>query len=121
MDAIFGRDVNEAVHQEDADEVTHLLPAWVGRTKQGGLPHHVSTFFDTLNTCSVLYEKMEAEYHFCKFLANGAIKCLLGIFLRRVAQKMYGTVPKSLTSGVSKGKTALASEVRKSGEVQRGS
>lgn len=81
MKAVFGRDVNEAVHQEDADEVTHLLPAWVGRAKQGGLPHHLTTFFDTLYTHSALYEKMEAEYHFCKFLANGAIKCLLGIFL----------------------------------------
>jgi len=58
MKAVFGRDVNEAVHQEDADEVTHLFPAWVGRTKQGGLPQHIATFFDTLGTCSVLYEKM---------------------------------------------------------------
>lgn len=54
MNAVFGRDVNEAVHQEDADEVTHLLPAWVGRAKQAGLPHHLATFFDALYTCRAL-------------------------------------------------------------------
>ncbi len=111
MKTIFDRNVNEAVHQEDADEVTHLLPAWVGGAEQGGLPH----CFDTLDTCRALYEKQNITSVNCLPMRQ---KMSLGYILNCTEK---GTVPKSLTSGVSEGKTALASEVRKSGEVQRGS
>lgn len=56
MKTIFGGDVNEAVHQEDADEVTHLFPAWVRGAK--GLPYLLATVFHSLDTCRALQEKM---------------------------------------------------------------
>jgi len=67
---------------------TCFLPGWDGRSK-GGSPNTSPLSLTPWAPVVFCTRKWEEEYHFCKLLAYGAIKCILGIFLGCTENERY--------------------------------
>lgn len=114
---VFGRDVYEAIHQQDADEVTHLLPRRVGQARSWC----VHSVLITLRTCSVLCMQTRTLSIYWLSYITSVHNIFFHCILIQCATSMEGTGFLCLTSVISVGKTALARELRKSEEAHRAS